>query len=161
MSEQSEAIKKGVEVLDTMLGYLGFIVQVEEDTAHPGGGLQIFTEEAEALIGKRGERLEDIQYLVNRVIHKHYPEAKRIRVDVGHYRSMQEDAMVQRIQFLADRVRRTGRSVKLWPMNSYHRRLVHNAFTDDPMIQTWSPSDSAKLKRISLIRRKSPRRKGA
>ena len=60
MSETSEVIGKGKEVLDTMLGYLGFIVQVEEDNAHPGGGLQVFTKEAEALIGKRGERLEDI-----------------------------------------------------------------------------------------------------
>ena len=154
MSETSEVINKGKEVLDTMLGYLGFMVQVEEDSAHPGGGLQIFTEEAEALIGKRGERLEDIQYLINRVIHRHYPDAKRIRVDVEHYRSMQEDAMVQRIQELADKVRRTGRSVKLWPMNSYHRRLVHNAFKEDPIIQTWSPNDSAKLKRITLIRRR-------
>lgn len=157
MSETSDVIEKGKEVLDTMLGYLGFIVQVEEDGAHPGGGLQIFTEEAEALIGTRGERLEDIQYLVNRVIHRHFPKAKRLRVDVEHYRSMQEDAMIHRVQGLADKVRRTGRSIKLWPMNSYHRRLVHNAFKDDPIIQTWSPADSAKLKRITLIRRKSKR----
>ena len=154
MSEKSEAIDKGKEVLDTMLGYLGFIVQVEVDSNYPSGGLQIFTEEAEALIGKGGKRLEDIQYLVNRVIHKHFPSAKRLRVDVEHYRSMQDDAMIQRVQEHVDNVRRTGRSAKLWPMNSYHRRLVHNAFKDDPLIRTWSPSDSAKLKRITLNRGK-------
>ncbi len=150
----SEPLAIGKEVLDTMLGYLGFMVEVREDPSHPTGGLQVYTEEAEALIGKRGERLEDIQYLINRVVHKHHPKAKRIRVDVEHFRSMQEDAMIARVQELADKVRRTGRAVKLWPMNSYHRRLVHGTFKDDPVVQSWSPPDSAKLKRITLMRRK-------
>ncbi len=158
MSDQNEVLDKGKEILDTMLGYLGFVVQVEKSGGDRGAGLQIFTEEGETLIGKRGSRLEDIEYLVNRVLHKHFPKTKRIRVDIEHWRSMQEDAMIQRIQGLADKVRRTGRSVKLWPMNSYHRRLVHNAFVEDPMIQTWSPSDSAKLKRITLIRRKGSKK---
>ncbi|MFT4642050.1 MAG: spoIIIJ-associated protein [Verrucomicrobiales bacterium] len=154
MSEKSEAVGKGKEVLDTMLGFLGFMVQVEEDTTYPSGGLQVFTEEAEALIGQDGKRLEDIQYLVNRVVHRHYPSAKRLRVDVEHYRSMQDDAMLNRVQKHADDVRRTGRPMKLWPMNSYHRRLVHNTFKEDLVIQTSSPTDSAKLKQITMTRGK-------
>ena len=154
MSDNREIIQRGKDVIDTMLGYLGFVVQVEEDHSHPGGGLHIFTKESEALIGKDGKRLEDIQYLINRVLHSEFPKAKRIRIDIEHYRSMKDDAMVARVQEHADKVRHTGRSVKLWPMNSYHRRLVHNAFKDDPAIKTWSPTDSAKLKRITLIKRK-------
>lgn len=154
MSESKEVINKAKEVLDTMLGYLGFVVQVEEDTSHPCGGLHIFTKEAEVLIGEDGKRLEDIQYLINRVVHQHFPKAKRLRVDIEHYRSMQDDALVQRINEHADKVRLNGRPIKLWAMNSYHRRLVHSAFKEDPLINTWSPSDSAKLKRVTLFRNK-------
>ena len=157
MSETTEAINKGKEVLDTMLGYLGFVVQVEEDHSHPGGGLHIFTKESDTLIGKDGKLLEDIQYLINRVIHHHYPRANRLRVDIEHYRSMQDDAMVQRVQEHADKVRQTGRAIKLWPMNSYHRRLIHSTFKDDPLINTWSPKDSAQLKQITLIRNNHPK----
>ena len=97
MSESTEIINKAKDVIDTMLGYLGFVVQVEEDNTHPGGGLHIFTKEAEVLIGKDGKRLEDIQYLINRIVHQHYPKAKRLRIDIEHYRSMQDDALVQRV----------------------------------------------------------------
>src|SRR5439155_18755374 len=73
--------------------------------------------------------------------------------DCEHYRSMREDRIVQRVRELADRVRATGRSLQLEPMNSYERRIVHNAFKDDPDIATWSPSDSARLKQITLLKR--------
>jgi len=53
----------------------------------------------------------------------------------------------------SERVRITGRSLQLEPMNSYERRLVHNAFKDDPEVATWSPSDSARIKQITLVKR--------
>jgi spoIIIJ-associated protein len=57
------------------------------------------------------------------------------------------------VRELADRVRITGRSLQLEPMNSYERRLVHNAFKDDPDVATWSPSDSVRIKQITLLKR--------
>jgi spoIIIJ-associated protein len=57
------------------------------------------------------------------------------------------------VRELAERVRITGRSLQLEPMNSYERRLVHNAFKDDPEVATWSPSDSARIKQITLLKR--------
>jgi len=47
-------------------------------------------------------------------------------------------------------VRLSGRPVHLEPMNAYERRIVHNAFADDPEIKTWSPPDDSRLKRITL-----------
>ena len=151
-------IEEARDTLDVMLGYLGFVVEVEIDGNYEGEGLQVHTGEADLLIGRNGERLDDIQYLLNRLLRKEEAKGQRIRVDVEHYRTMQEDDLVKGVQEMADVVRRTGRSVRLQPMNSYHRRLVHNAFKDDPAIQTWSPSDSARVKRITLMRRKTTRR---
>ena len=142
------------ELLDTMLGYLGFVVQIEE-TKNEGGTLtlQIYTEESRRLIGRDGETLEAIQFLLNRLLQAKDKDADKVIVDCEHYRSMREDRIVQRVRELADRVRITGRSLQLEPMNSYERRLVHNAFKDDPDVATWSPSDSARIKQITLLKR--------
>ena len=142
------------ELLDTILGYLGFVVQIEE-TRNEGGNatLQIYTEESGRLIGRNGETLEAIQFLINRLLQGRDKDAEKVIVDCEHYRSMREDRIVQRVRELAERVRVTGRSLQLEPMNSYERRLVHNAFKDDPDVATWSPSDSARIKQITLVKR--------
>src|SRR5258705_13936646 len=128
----------------TILGYLGFVVQVEETWNECGNAtLQIYTEDSVRLIGRTGETLEAIQFLLNRLLQTRDKDAEKVIVDCEHYRSMREDRIVQRVRELAERVRVTGRSLQLEPMNSYERRLVHNAFKDDPDVATWSPSDSA------------------
>jgi spoIIIJ-associated protein len=142
------------ELLDTMLGYLGFVVQIEETTSEGGNlKLQIYTEESRRLIGRDGETLDAIQFLLNRLLQAKDKDAEKVIVDCEHYRSMREDRIVQRVRELAERVRITGRSLQLEPMNSYERRLVHNAFKDDPDVATWSPSDSARIKQITLVKR--------
>jgi spoIIIJ-associated protein len=149
------------ELLDTMLGYLGFVVQIDETQSEGGNQtLQIYMEESHTLIGRDGETLEAIQFLLNRLIQAKDKDAPKVIVDCEHYRSMREDRIVQRVRELAERVRISGRSLQLEPMNSYERRLVHNAFKDDPDVATWSPSDSARIKQITLLKRQ-PKREAA
>lgn len=141
------------ELLDTMLGHLDFAFEIKEIPSGSGITLQIYTPEKERLIGRRGEVLEDLQLLLNRMITSKDPKAPRVTVDVEHYREMHDDALIARIRQMADVVRSTGRSYQLEPMNSYQRRIVHNAFKDDPEIMTWSPPDEARIKRITLRRK--------
>jgi spoIIIJ-associated protein len=142
------------ELLDTILGYLGFVVQIEETQSEGGNPtLQIYTEESRRLIGRDGETLDAIQFLLNRLIQSKQKDAPKVIVDCEMYRSMREDRIVQRVRELAERVRVTGRSLQLEPMNSYERRIVHNAFKDDPDVATWSPDDSARIKQITLLKR--------
>lgn len=141
------------EILDTMLGYLGFVCEIKQ--LESGGGiiLQVYHAEADKLIGPRGETLDDIQYLLNRLLQEADPNAPRVQVDVEHYRQMREDGMLERIREIAELVRKTGRPYQLDPMNSYDRRIVHNAFKDDPEIMTQSVGDDSRIKRITLQRR--------
>jgi spoIIIJ-associated protein len=149
------------ELLDTILGYLGFVVQIEETRSEGGNPtLQIYTEESQRLIGRDGETLEAIQFLLNRLIQAKDRDAEKVIVDCEMYRSMREDKIVHRVRELAERVRISGRSLQLEPMNSYERRIVHNAFKDDPDVATWSPSDSARIKQITLLKRQ-PKREAA
>lgn len=147
------ALARAHQILDTMLGYLGFAVQIEETDGPEGPTLQILTEDADALIGRRGSTMEDIQYLVNRILLRHMPNAPRIRVDVEYFRSMREDKMVEQAKELAGRVRATGQPQVLGPMNSYYRRMVHNAFANDPDVMSVSMDANARFKRIMLKRR--------
>lgn len=142
------------ELLDTILGYLGFVTEIDEQRSEGGNlTLQIYTEEANRIVGRDGETLEAIQFLLNRLIQTKNREAEKVIVDCEHYRSMREDKIVHRVKELAERVRISGRSLQLEPMNSYERRIVHNAFKDDPDVATWSPNDSARIKQITLLKR--------
>lgn len=141
------------ETLESMLGLLGFFCNVEESQQGSSIVLQIYSAEKDRLIGKNGKVLEDIQTLLNRILQASDKHAPKVQVDVEHYRAMQEDQLVSRVREIAQNVRLTGRSIQLEPMNAYERRIVHNAFAEDPEIKTWSPPDDSRLKRITLRRR--------
>jgi len=138
------------EILDDILGYLGFAFDIEEQQKEGTPVLQIFTHDADRLIGRRGETLDDVQFLVNRILQAKDRQAQRVIVDVEHYRAMRDDAMIQRVKQLAVAVLNSGHPMQTEPLNSYDRRLVHNAFKEDAEIATWSPADESRLKRITL-----------
>jgi len=148
-----QPIEHAHQILDTLLGYLGFVVRIEDEEGPEGPTLQIFTEEPDALIGRRGEVLEDVQYLVNRILQRREPQAPRIRVDVEYFRTMREDRMLEKVKQMADRVRATGQAIQLQPMNSYYRRLVHNLFLNDPYVMSESSAGDQRFKRITLKKR--------
>ena len=141
------------ETLDTMLGLLGFVCEIKEIPAEYGLTLQVYTADKERLIGRNGALLEDIQFLLNRVLQARDKSAARVQVDIEHWREMKDDSLAHRVQKIAEIVRKTGRSFQLEPMNAYERRIVHNAFKDDREIATWSPPDDARIKRITLRKR--------
>jgi spoIIIJ-associated protein len=142
------------ETLDTMLGLLGFVCEIQESQDEHGWHLQVYTPEKDRLLGRNGALLEDIQLLLNRVLQARDKGAPKVQVDIEHFRGMKEDGLVHRVRQIADIVRQTGRSYQLEPMNAYERRIVHNAFKDDAEIQSWSPPDDARLKRITLRKRR-------
>ena len=141
------------EVLDSILGHLGFFVEIEEQLRDGHLIRQIRTNDAQRLIGRRDETLESLQFLVNRILLAQNNSAPRVVVDVEHHRSMRDDAFLQRIRQLADAVRTNGRPIETEPLNSYDRRLVHNAFRDDAELVSESQQIEAKLKRISIKKR--------
>lgn len=153
MSEEAAAIDPK-ETLDSMLGLLGFFCDIKEFPHEDGSiTLQIYTAEKERLIGRQGETLDDLQFLLNRLLVAKSKDVPKVHVDVEHWREMKEDQLVQKVRQLAEIVRKTGRPFQLEPMNGYERRIVHHAFENDPDIVTWSPPDDARLKRITLRKR--------
>ena len=149
------SLQRAKEVLELMLGHLGLVFDVEE--MEPSGRfvLNIRTREAGRLIGRDGHTLEDLQYLLNRILNRDEEGAANVIVDVEGYRQKEKQDFLGQVRELAEQVRRTGHPVSLDPMNSYDRRLIHQAFVDDPEIATQSEEGSARLKRIILVLRSS------
>ena len=141
------------ETLEMMLGHLGLVFEVEE--MEPAGRhvLNIHSREAGRLIGRDGQVLEDLQYLLNRILNRTEEGAPNVIVDVEGYRQKEKQDFLGRIRELAEEVRRTGRPLVLAPMNSFDRRLVHQAFAEDPEIATRSEEGPARLKQITLALR--------
>jgi spoIIIJ-associated protein len=137
-----------------MLEKLGFEFEVEVLGESGHETLNIVSESSALLIGKNGDRLDDLQYLVNRIVRGKDRDAPRVRVDCDGYRAQQEQRVANKALKLADKVKDTGRELWMNPMNSYHRRLVHNALVDDPEIETVSEETDRRNKKI-LIRPKS------
>ena len=141
------------DTLDTMLGHLGFICEIKEFPHEHGLTLMVYTAEKDRLIGRNGALLDDLQLLLNRVLQARDKSAAKVQVDIEHWREMKDDGLAHRVRQIAEIVRQSGRPYQLEPMNAYERRIVHNAFANDPEIQSWSPPDDARLKRIILRKR--------
>jgi len=150
----ANAIDDAKEALTSMLEKLGFEFEVEVLGESGHETLNIVSESSALLIGKNGDRLDDLQYLVNRIVRGKDRDATRVRVDCDGYRAQQEQRVANKALKLADKVKDTGRELWMNPMNSYHRRLVHNALVDDPEIETVSEETDRRNKKI-LIRPKS------
>ena len=149
-------VESANKILDTMLGHLGFTATIEVQETHDGPCLQIHSGESEAIIGKDGDRLDDFQYLVNRIVRRHLPKAERIKVDCGHFRSIQEDHLNDEVKGIADRVKTTGKAFQMRPLNAYYRRLVYNVLAEDPQIVSHSPQGDDRLKRITISAKSAP-----
>ena len=94
------------------------------------------------LIGYRGETLDSLQYLLSLVLNKgHETEYKRVILDTENYRIKREETLKRLARRIAEKVRATGKQVKLEPMNPYERRIIHSALQNDPYIETYSEGD--------------------
>ncbi len=129
------------------------VFEVEETNQGGRIVLNIRTRDAGRIIGRDGHTLEDLQYLLNRILNRHDENAPGVIIDVEGYRQKEKQDFLGRIRELAEQVRRTGRPLALAPMNSFDRRLVHQAFAEDPDIATQSEEGTARLKQITLVPR--------
>jgi spoIIIJ-associated protein len=138
--------------LEELLQHLGFDCTVEEHNLDEGLLLDVKTSDSGRLIGRQGQTLADLQYLLNRILFQRDPSAPKVTVDVGGYRAQARDALVKKAQEAAEKVRRWGDVVELEPLNAFDRRIVHNAIKDDPAVETHSVEVEGTDKKAILLR---------
>ena len=142
------------DTLQELLESLGFQATVEEHQFEDGLLLEVKTEDSGRLIGRQGQTLTDLQYLLNRLLFQKDQSAPKVMVDVGGYRAQAREALVKKAKEAADKVRRWGDVVELEPLSAFDRRIVHNALKDDPGVETHSVEVEGTTKKAVLLRPK-------
>jgi spoIIIJ-associated protein len=140
--------------LEELLHHLGFPATVEEQHLEEGLLLDVKTEDSGRLIGRQGQTLADLQYLLNRLLFQQDPSSPKVTVDIGGYRAQARDALVEKAKAAAEKVRRWGDVVELEPLNAFDRRIVHNALKNDPGVETHSVEVEGTDKKAILLRPK-------
>lgn len=105
------------------------------------------------LIGKHGQTLDALQYLVNLAANRDSIERVRIIVDVEDYRKRRADTLTQLACRLADKVKRQGEKVVLEPMNAHERKIIHMALQNDHRITTYSEGDEPYRKVVIALKK--------
>ncbi|MBI2926761.1 MAG: KH domain-containing protein [Verrucomicrobia bacterium] len=141
-------------ILEKVLELLGFAATIEEHELEDGLLLDVKADDAGRLIGRQGQTLSDLQYLVNRLLFQQDPHVPKVTVDVSGYRAQARDALVRKAKEAAEKVRRWGDIVELEPMSAFDRRIVHGALKDDPSVETHSVEVEGSTKKVILLRPK-------
>ena len=117
------------------------VVNVEYDEKERNLNIDLTGEDMGMLIGKRGQTLDSLQYLVSLVVNKDTQEYVRVKVDTENYRERRKATLENLAKNMSHKVKRIRRSVSLEPMNPYERRIIHAALQDDKYVTTHSEGD--------------------
>ena len=142
ISEGRSAASLAVETISRILQAAGVNVSRTLRSAHdPDAGgpvIDLEGEDSGLLIGRRGQTLAALQFLVNMIVRKEFGEGVRVILDVEHYRQRRESSLREMSTKVASRVVQTNRSVTLEPMTAADRRIVHTTLTDYAGVATES-----------------------
>ena len=137
--QTKEACEKFLkDVLKSMDMEVTLTSEIDEDGAL---SINMEGENMGILIGKRGQTLDSLQYLTNRVANKVQEGYVRVKLDTENYRERRKETLENLAKNIAHKVKRTKRSVSLEPMNPYERRIIHSALQGDKYISTHSEGE--------------------
>lgn len=110
-------------------------------------------DEMGVLIGKRGQTLDSLQYLVSLVVNKESENYIRVKVDTENYRQRRKETLENLAKNIAYKVKRTKRPVSLEPMNPYERRIIHSALQGDKYVTTHSEGEEPFRRVVVTLKR--------
>ena len=139
------------EVFDAM--NMTVVVDVKFDEVNNNMNIDLSGDEMGVLIGKRGQTLDSLQYLVSLVVNKDSDEYIRVKVDTEDYRRRRKETLENLAKNIAYKVKRTKRSVSLEPMNPYERRIIHSALQNDKYVTTHSEGEEPFRRVVVTLKR--------
>ena len=117
------------------------VVAVEYNAEEKEMNIDLSGDDMGVLIGKRGQTLDSLQYLVSLVVNKGNDNYIRVKVDTENYRKRRKDTLENLAKNMAFKVKRTRRPLSLEPMNPYERRIIHSALQGDKFVTTHSEGE--------------------
>jgi spoIIIJ-associated protein len=140
------------ETLQKMLDGLGLQTKVEQFTMDGTTLLHIATVEPGRLIGKHGQTLSQLQFLLNRILQRADPSAPRVTVDCERYRERERDQIIKKAVEAADKVQRWGEPVEIGPFNAFDRRIIHLHIQRYPELEAISEGEDESGSKKMIIR---------
>lgn len=143
------------EFLEKVFKAMNLIVNIDINLSEEDKTMDINLsgEEMGLLIGKRGQTIDSIQYLVSLVVNKESKEYLRVKVDTENYRERRKATLEELAKNIAYKVKRTKRAVSLEPMNPYERRIIHSALQNDKYVTTKSEGEEPYRHIIVLLKK--------
>ncbi len=123
---------------------------VNYDEAQNCLNVNLSGEDMGVLIGKRGQTLDSLQYLISLVLNKGTGDYIRIKVDTENYRERRKETLENLARNISFKVKRTRRPVSLEPMNPYERRIIHSALQNDRYVTTHSEGEEP-FRRVVIV----------
>jgi spoIIIJ-associated protein len=130
--------REAQKILKGLLDRLDIVAQIQIREDDERICLNIQGDGSGLLIGRKGQTLDALEYLLNKMIPKDLEDKKRIVVDTENYRARREESLMKLAQRLGDKARQLGRPVTVSPMNAHDRRIVHLALQNDRTLRTRS-----------------------
>ena len=115
--------------------------------------INIVGEDMGVLIGKRGQTLDSLQYLVSLVVNKESEEYIKVKLDTENYRERRKETLENLAKNIAYKVKKTRKSVALEPMNPYERRIIHSALQNDKFVETHSEGEEPYRKIVVTLKK--------
>ena len=147
-----EAAKNFLKDVFTAMN-LAVVIDVKYDEAEKSMDIDLSGDEMGVLIGKRGQTLDSLQYLVSLVVNKDSEDYIRVKVDTENYRQRRKETLENLAKNIAYKVKRTKRSVSLEPMNPYERRIIHSALQNDKYVTTHSEGEEPFRRVVVTLKR--------
>lgn len=135
---------------------LTVVVDIKYDEINNSMNIDLSGDEMGILIGKRGQTLDSLQYLVSLVVNKDVENYIHIKVDTENYRQRRKETLENLAKNISYKVKRTKRPVSLEPMNPYERRIIHSALQNDRYVTTHSEGDEP-FRHVVVVLRKNGR----
>ena len=117
------------------------VVDASYDDIEKEMNIELSGDEMGVLIGKRGQTLDSLQYLVSLVVNKEESDYIRVKIDTENYRQRRKETLENLAKNMSFKVKRTRRPISLEPMNPYERRIIHSALQDDKYVETHSEGE--------------------
>lgn len=133
--------KIAVTFLQEMFQAMGIQVSIETQLKDKQLSIELSGEEMGVLIGKRGQTLDSLQYLVSLVVNKGSSPYVSILLDTENYRQRRKETLESLAYNLAKKVKQTKKNVVLEPMNPYERRIIHSSLQNDRYVTTYSEGE--------------------
>lgn len=145
--------KKALEFTKEVIAKMGLSLNVVSRQSDSIIYIDIDGKDSGTVIGKRGQTLDSLQYLVNLVVNKNTDKYVKVVVNAENYREKRETTLEQLAIRLAGKVSKTKRSVRLEPMNPYERKIIHTTLQDDVRVSTRSEGEEPFRRVVIDVRR--------